>query len=244
MSHIKVLIPAAGLGTRANLPYPKTLYKYKGIPILHRLLQTLSTYDNSPSVVLSPSGLPTVHHSLAASGISYTPLCQPTPSGMGDAVLSFMDDPAYSSAETIILAWGDLAGLTPSTVETLYDHFRASGSDLAFTTANVISPYTYVVRDSLGRVSSLLETRHSNVSPPPVGERDIGLFIFRKEPVFSILQEAKSHHNDTSEYGFLHIVAKLSDLGYVVTTLQNATKEDCISLNSVDDLVSPSSHSL
>ena len=40
MDDFRVLIPAAGLGTRAGLPYPKTLYPVDGTPILHRLLAT------------------------------------------------------------------------------------------------------------------------------------------------------------------------------------------------------------
>ena len=48
MDDFRVLIPAAGLGTRAGLPYPKTLYPVDGTPILHRLA-TLGIYDATHS---------------------------------------------------------------------------------------------------------------------------------------------------------------------------------------------------
>ena len=36
---ISVLIPAAGLGKRSNLGYPKSLYKVNRVPIIVRILK-------------------------------------------------------------------------------------------------------------------------------------------------------------------------------------------------------------
>ena len=61
MDDFRVLIPAAGLGTRAGLPYPKTLYPVYGTPILHRLL-TL-TLQSHPPVVVGLQGEPLIRDS-------------------------------------------------------------------------------------------------------------------------------------------------------------------------------------
>lgn len=57
MDRIRVLVAAAGRGTRAGLPYPKTLYPVQGRPILLRILDLLSPYDDCPTVVVSPEGM-------------------------------------------------------------------------------------------------------------------------------------------------------------------------------------------
>ena len=51
------------------------------------------------------------------------------------------------------------------------------------------NPYTIVLRNDLGEVTGVLETREAGLAAPADGERDIGLFIFRKEPVFDTLRE-------------------------------------------------------
>ena len=38
-NNISVLIPAAGLGKRSGLNYPKSLYKVKNVPIIVRIIK-------------------------------------------------------------------------------------------------------------------------------------------------------------------------------------------------------------
>ena len=53
---INVLIAAAGKGTRAKLPYPKTLYKIKGEEILLKILNTTKEFDSNQTIITSPKG--------------------------------------------------------------------------------------------------------------------------------------------------------------------------------------------
>lgn len=236
-SSLKVLIPAAGLGTRSGLSYPKTLYKVEGVPILHRLLTLFSLYDSQPTVVVSPQGTTAIRDSLK----HFTPrpllVCQPNPLGMGDAVLTFAKSPVFSTTDHVLLAWGDLAYLQPRTVESLVQRYFEDKSDFAFSSRYVRNPYTYVQRSPHGSVQAVVESRESNLRVRS-GERDIGLFVFRKEPVFSLLREAISIRGPhyPKEHGFLSVVEAMVSSGYRVHAYQNATALDCISLNSLSDL--------
>src|SRR5687768_9613312 len=69
MTNIRVLIAAAGSGSRAGLPYPKTLHPVRGRPILLRLIDRLRTIDPHPTVVVSPSGHALVADCLARAGV-------------------------------------------------------------------------------------------------------------------------------------------------------------------------------
>src|SRR3954454_23513488 len=129
MADVRALIAAAGTGSRAGLPYPKTLHPVLGKPILVRLLETLRPIDAEPTVIVSPAGRNEVARCLAEHDAAANLVEQPAPTGMGDAVLCFRDAPAFAAAEHVLLVWGDIPLLEPGTVEALLDAHLAHGND-------------------------------------------------------------------------------------------------------------------
>src|SRR5687767_2846459 len=117
MAELRVLIPAAGTGTRAGLPYPKTLHPVLGRPILVRLIELLRAYDSCPTVVASPAGQAPIAECLAASGLSAEIVVQQAPTGMGDAILEIRSSGARDKAEHILAVWGDIPMIQPETVQ-------------------------------------------------------------------------------------------------------------------------------
>lgn len=238
MTNLSVLIPAAGRGSRSGLTYPKTLYPVNGVPILHRLLKKLYRYDANPTVVVSPHGVSPINHSLSKAGLPAQLIVQESPTGMGDAVLLFDRPDLPAIANNILLVWGDLVGLQSSTIEKLVSLHFEDKNDFSFATSIVSSPYTIVQRDLHGKVLSVAETRDQTDNVPSCGERDIGLFIFRKEPVFDILRYHQNLFNaiPSLEHGFLYVVGHLVERSFSVKGYPIATHQDIISLNSISDL--------
>ena len=238
MADFCVLIPAAGRGTRAGLPYPKTLYPVDGTPILHRLLAVFSDYDSIPTVVVSPQGEPLIRDSLEQAALEAHLVIQPEPLGMGDAVLRFERSPVANKADHILLAWGDLAHPQASTVSALAQSHINCDNDFTFVTRHVERAYTQVQRDRASRVVAVSETREQGVADPQPGEREIGLFAFRKQPVFEMLQAdlPGKFGSATGEHGFLYVIEHLARSGAKVSALPIATELDLISLNSISDL--------
>jgi len=237
MAEIKVLIAAAGAGTRAGLPYPKTLHPVLGTPILIRLAQLLEPLDPRPTLIVSPSGRAQIAACLAEHGRKTDLVEQANPTGMGDAILLFEQSPARDQAEHLMVVWGDIPLIEPATVAaTCAAHFD-HGNDFTFPTRTVERAYTIVERDGGGRVAALTETREAGVEPGP-GERDIGLFLFRTRPVLDLLRRKLpgAFGRTTGEHGFLYIVAHLAALGCRVEALPIATENDLVSLNSLSDL--------
>lgn len=238
MAELRVLIPAAGRGSRAGLPYPKTLYPFDGTPILHRLLATLMPYDASPTVVVSPQGEPLIRTSLQQASLNAHLVVQAESRGMGDAVLTFDQSPAAAHAQHVLLAWGDLANLQPRTVASLVDAHLAGDNDFTFATREVDQAYTLVQRDNTGLVIAVRETRERNSLVCEPGERDIGLFVFRRQSVFPMLRADLPGRigATTGEHGFLYIVQHLVRKGFKVAALPLATEQDLLSLNTLSDL--------
>ena len=236
-ARLAALIAAAGSGTRAGLPYPKTLHPVRGRPILLRLLDRLEPHDPRPTVIVSPSGEGPVAEALEAEGRAAHLLVQERPTGMGDAVLAFRRSPAFAADADVLLAWGDIPLLEEATIARLVERHRAACNDFTFASRPVDAAYTRVVRDSGGRVTALEETRERGIEPAQ-GERDIGLFLFRAGPVLDLLDRhrASGLGQSTGEHGFLYIVAHAAAAGLKVEALPIATEQDCISLNRLSDL--------
>lgn len=232
------LIAAAGRGTRAGLPYPKTLFMVQGQPILVGVARALAAEVDSLVVVASPDGAPLIERCLAEAGIAAEIAIQAEPRGMGDAVLSAGAAEAFRAADHVLLAWGDIPFLQASTISAIAEAHRAHGNDLTFATALTRSAYTVVSRDGAGRVTGVVETRERGEGAPVAGERDIGLFLFRREPMLEMLRRELpgKFGRTTGEHGFLYVFAHLAAAGYKVEALPVASELDLVSLNALSDL--------
>jgi bifunctional UDP-N-acetylglucosamine pyrophosphorylase/glucosamine-1-phosphate N-acetyltransferase len=237
MDKTKVLIAAAGLGSRAGLPYPKTLFQVKGRPILIHLMELVQSYDSNPVIVVSPDGLSAIKECLHSYKFQAKLVVQPEPKGMGDAVLHFEKLLDLTDTENILLIWGDIPFIQRKTITSLVDYYFDTMSNFSFVTKNVDLAYTLVDRNKKNEVVQVIETREEGCLPKP-GERDIGLFIFEKRVVFDLLKKDLSgkYGGKTREHGFLYIIKHMVLHGYKTDALPIATNLDLISLNSLEDL--------
>lgn len=229
------LIAAAGRGTRAGLPYPKTLFEVQGKPILLRVIEALRPHSAEVVVIASPDGAGPISECLAAAGVEARIAIQQTPRGMGDAVLA---GAAGVEAEHVLLAWGDIPFFQPATVAAMVEAHLAHGNDFTFATALVDSAYTLVSRNESGLVTGVVESREAGIAEPGPGERDIGLFVFRREKMLAKLSEELpgKYGKATGEHGFLYAIGHLAAAGGKVEAVPVASELDLVSLNSLGDL--------
>jgi len=237
MGKLKVLIAAAGRGTRAGLPYPKTLFPINGKPILIHIFELISQYDDNPVVVVSPNGLAPIQKCLEKYNFKAQLLIQHKPIGMGDAVLHFEESKDFLDTKNVLLLWGDIPFIERKTLQSLIKAHLNMKNTLTFVTKKVDLAYTLVNRNEKNKVISLIETREEGSSPKP-GERDIGLFIFDKQSVFNLLRGdlPKKYGRKTGEHGFLYIIQHMVDRGYDIEALPIASSLDIVSLNYLEDL--------
>jgi bifunctional UDP-N-acetylglucosamine pyrophosphorylase / glucosamine-1-phosphate N-acetyltransferase len=238
MVETNVLIAAAGRGSRAGLPYPKTLFPVQGKPILLRICDTLRPWDRQPTIIVSPSGEKDIGGCLAKAGAAAHLVRQMEPKGMGDAVLQFSQSPAFAGADHVLLIWGDLPFVQPETVAAMVDAHHARSNDFTFVTRVTNQPYTLVERTPDGGILRCRETREEGMAPPEQGERDIGLFVFRRDVVMSMLKEELpgKRGKATGEHGFLYVIGWLVERKFRVEALPIAKEIEIVSLNSLEDL--------
>ena len=234
---IKVIIAAAGKGTRSKLNYPKTLFKIEGVPILIRLLKATWHIDSEPIIIVSEEGRKPIGEVIEEFGFSSRILVQKNQLGMGDAVLQSTKYRNIKEIENSLLLWGDLPFIKKRTLNKLLDLHIKDNSDFSFPTLVSPDPYTLVKRDIDQRVVDLIELKNSSRKQPSEGERDIGVFLYKTELILDLLKSIKKGQGRRTEVGFLNLVEILFKKGSNVNGYKIATKREALSFNSKDDLL-------
>ncbi len=234
---IKVIIPTAGKGTRSGLNYPKTLYKVDGKEILLHILELTNHLDRNPTIIVSRNGFSIIKNFLDLKKINAELIIQDSPKGMGDALLQFKKSCYYEKTENILLIWGDIPFIKISTIESIITCHFENKNAFTLISKHVNKAYTLIKRDKNNKIIHIKETREEGEAPTS-GERDIGLFLFKKKIVFQFLQKELSgkYGKASNEHGFLYIVEHLAKKGYKIEALPIAEAKELISLNYMSDL--------
>tara|TARA_A100001011_G_C14203371_1_gene796688 strand:- start:244 stop:963 length:720 start_codon:yes stop_codon:yes gene_type:complete len=237
MYKIDVLIPAAGKGTRSGLDYPKTLFKVKDKEILLYIFELIEKINTKPTIIVSPEGEKYINNFLSFHKKKAELILQKKAKGMGNAVLQYEKSSNYKNSNHILLIWGDIPFIRKDTVSRMIKNHFDNNNDFTLVTKFVDKAYTILKRDNANKITKIIETREEGLSPFP-GERDIGLFLFKKEPIFKILKEDLNYKfgKSTGEHGFLYIVEYLTQKGLKVEGLPIAHDNELKSLNKISDL--------
>ncbi len=237
MNNFKLLIPTAGLATRLGIDYPKTLIEIKNESILIRIFNIFKKYDDNPIVIVRNISKDMIKNHLGISKKKAELIVQEKPNGMGDAVLHYLNSNISNYNQDIILVWGDIPLLQKKTIEKTIKNHISNNNDFTFPTMEVENPYTLVIRSKDNEILEVLESRDKNDFKHKRGERDVGLFVFKRK-VFDYLKKNLDgkYNKQTGEHGFLYIIKHLVKDGLRVKGLQIATFEDTISINNKSDL--------
>ena len=103
--------------------------------------------------------------------------------------------------------------------------------------ANIVpadNAYTHVQREKYGNVTGIIEAREAGIDGRMAGERDVGLFVFRRDTVMDFLKMDLPGRiaARTGEHCFLYLVEHLATRDKRVSAVQIATPLDLVSLNS------------
>ena len=236
-NNIKVLIVAAGQGRRSGLSYPKTLFKINKTPILIRIIRKILHIDNKPTIVVSPKGKNLVKNCLNKYSFKSELLIQSKPKGMGDAVLQFKKSKYFISTSNILLIWGDLPFIYKRSINNLVSNFESKKYFFSLITGLSKNPYTYILRDKFDNICEVIESRKTRIKLLK-GEREIGVFIFKKELIKFLNKKKKFDFIDNKkEHNFLYIVNSLYKKKFKLGSSPITNEKEFKSLNYLKDVL-------
>ncbi len=150
----RVVILAAGSGTRMRSRIPKALHPVAGRPLVDWVVAIAQAVSAAPPVVVVGPGAAPVAEHLAGRAVLAE---QPEPRGTGDALRCAR--PHLADAEALVVLYGDVPLLRPASVASLLERFVAAGAGAAILTARPPDPRGYgrILRDGAGQFVGVVE---------------------------------------------------------------------------------------
>jgi len=238
--NVSAVIAAAGKGTRSKLNFPKCLFKIEDREILGRILDALPNNLHSKNIIVSNDGYKPIAsyiNNLKVKDIHL--IIQEKQLGMGNAILQLYDIQS-TLANNILLMWGDLPFISGESIESLLSYHFNEKNDFSFLTLMSKNVYTLVERDNLGNIQRVIESKELNdlKKIPILGERDIGVFIFKRDIILEYLQRDLNNKfgPKSGEHGFLYVIEHLVNDGYKVGGIETHNEIEGVSFNALEDI--------
>ncbi|HEY4229269.1 MAG TPA: bifunctional UDP-N-acetylglucosamine diphosphorylase/glucosamine-1-phosphate N-acetyltransferase GlmU [Thermoanaerobaculia bacterium] len=173
----RVIVLAAGLGSRMRSARPKVLHRVAGRTLLEAVLASAEGLRPERVVVVIGAGRESVAASLEGRPVSFA--VQDPPLGTGDAARRGLESLGNGVGPVVVLA-GDTPLLRAETLRALVERQREEGLDLAFLSFVPPDPGAFgrVVRDARGKVRSIVELAVASPRERKIAEVNAGVYCF------------------------------------------------------------------
>ena len=232
---LRVIILAAGKGTRMNSDLPKVLHKLQG--------KTLIDYVIDESELLKPKEIilvvgykkeRVIKHTESRINLKYA--IQEEQLGTGHAVLQTKELLKNKKGHILIL-YGDVPNIKASTLLPIVDNHIINNCDLTLITAEIDDPTGYgrIIRDKKGNLLKIIEEKDCNNNEKKIKEWNPGIYIFKTEEVFKILDNIKTN-NASKEYYLTDAIGLAQQSNMNIKAIKIANSDEVIGINTADQL--------
>ena len=240
MSKTRVIILAAGKGTRMKSDIPKPLIAVSGEPMVTRLIRSVkeSGVDGKPIVVVGAWSEAAFRDALHDS-VDYA--VQVEILGTGHAVRAAKE--IAGDAERVVVLYGDHPFLSPSVIRSIADLQEMNPSAFVMLTSNVPNfegdfqtfvRWGRILRDDSGAVTAIREAKDASSEELAITEVNPSIFAFPAVWAWDRLDRLKNA-NASGEYYLTDLVsAAMEDRLPIVTA--SADPLDVIGINSPEEL--------
>jgi len=238
-SMTKIVILAAGKGTRMDSELPKVLVPLNGRPMIDYLMEAVvaSGVDSCPIVVVSPDNKQIISQALAKYNVEYA--IQEKILGTGHAVARAR---TYINPETknILVLYGDHPFLTSDSISKF-----ANTNQVAVTIMPALLPnfedwyhnfyhWGRIVRGANNNVEGIIELKDATEEQKLITEVNPGFMCFNKKWLFENIDKLQDDNN-AHEFYLTDMVKIAFTEGLPVGTINIGAKE-AMGVNSLEEL--------
>lgn len=237
----RIVILAAGEGSRMGADVPKPLVEIGGRPMIEHLLDNIaeSGIDDKPIVVVAPSSLEAFGNVCQDQRCEYA--VQQEQLGTGHATMSARE--ACNGAESIIVLYGDHPFISAEVLATLSELHIESQAAISILTTKVpnfkkqfdgFKSWGRIVRDASGRVEKIVEAKDASDEELEIKELNPAIYMFNAEWLWAHLPEIKNK-NANGEYYLTDLIGIAIEEGEDVATAP-ADPLEVIGINTPEEL--------
>ena len=176
--HTVAIILAAGNGSRFGSDTPKVLHPIQGVPMLHRIIQSVQSAGVSAVCVVVGAHHDVIRASCDGFSLGYAVQDQPLGTGhaLKCAVTSLHDQPA----DRYLVLPGDCPMIQPQTLCRMMETADATASGVTLLTSTLPDAGTYgrIIRNQGGNVMAIQESKDCSHLERSIQEFNSGIYCF------------------------------------------------------------------
>lgn len=234
---IRIIILAAGKGTRMKTDLPKVLVPVKGKAIIARLLDAIyvSGIDNKPIVVASPENISSLKDGLKDYDIDF--VIQPEQLGTGHAVLCAIDRIGGDCGRVLVFN-GDHPFVKADTIKRL----ASIGGDIAMLTAKVEDFFDWkkifyhwgrIIQDDEA-IKAIVEFKDADETVKAIKQVNPAMYAFDTEWLKNNIKKINTE-NAQKEFYLTDLIKIAFEQGIKIAPVSVASDE-VIGINSLEEL--------
>ena len=232
---LRIIILAAGKGTRMNSNLPKVLHKLNDKALLDFVLDESELLNPKETIlVVGFKKEQVISHTQHRANLKYA--TQMEQLGTGHAVLQ-TGDLLKNKEGHILILYGDVPNIKESTLRPIIDNHIINNRDLTLITAEIDDPTGYgrIIRDKKGNLLKIIEEKDCNNNEKKIKEWNPGIYIFKTEEVFKILDNIKTN-NASKEYYLTDAIGLAQQSNMQIKAIKIANSSEVIGINTADQL--------
>lgn len=232
---LRIVILAAGKGTRMNSGLPKVLHK------LHE--KTLIDYVLDESKLLNPIETILVVGFKKNQVISHTKnrinlkyVTQKEQLGTGHAVLQ-TEKLLKDKKGHILILYGDVPNIKASSLQPIIENHIINNRDLTLITAEVDNPAGYgrIIRKKNGQLFKIVEEKDCTDNERMIREWNPGIYIFKIPEAFKILNTIKAN-NASKEYYLTDAIELSQQSNMKIKAIKIENSDEVLGINTIKQL--------
>ncbi len=209
---LHVVVLAAGKGTRMRSSVPKVMHPFAGVPMLGRVLDTVSRLTPARTHVVYGHGAEMVRATFADVGAHW--VLQAEQLGTGHAVKQTISN--VPDAALVLVVYGDVPLVRAAILEALV---TAADGGLAILTAVLDDPTGYgrIIRNQVGAVRGVVEEKDATPVQATIREVNTG-FLAAPASLLGPWLSRLDNKNAQGEFYLTDVVGLAAGDGILVTT--------------------------
>ena len=232
---LRIIILAAGKGTRMNSELPKVLHKLNGKALLDFVLDESELLNPKETIlVVGFKKELVISHTQHRANLKY--VTQMEQLGTGHAVLQTADLLKNKEGHILIL-YGDVPNIKESTLRPIIDDHLINNRDLTLITAEIDDPTGYgrIIRDKNDNLLKIVEEKDCTDDERKIKEWNPGIYIFKSPEVFEILNNIKTN-NASKEYYLTDAIGLAQQSKMEIKAIKIANSNEVVGVNTADQL--------
>lgn len=229
---MKVVILAAGKGTRMRSSLPKVLQPLAAKPLLQYVVDTAHQLGAEQVLTVVGHQSHLVEEAMADQGVDF--VAQTEQLGTGHAVQQAI--PEIADDDTVLILYGDVPLTAKETLEDLLNLVNDE-HPLALLTINLDNPTGYgrIVRDQHHFVQAIVEQKDANPEQLKIQEVNTGILAAKGANLKHWLAQLQSN-NAQGEFYLTDVIAMCVADGFTVNTTHPAAEIEVLGVNDKKQL--------